>query len=128
MISQRLGSQVKNRYETKKALSPHAATMTRSIQLNVVPTNPACIPRAKCRTGNIRAIHTIHVGALELKAMKIPERNNSGRMLAFTIAGAASALGITHVMANPRAQNFKAPTISMMRNFTSDQPVGKDEW
>jgi hypothetical protein len=63
------------------------------------------MPEAKCNTGNMRATHMSHDGAVDDSGMKIPDKNSSGKTLAFTTAGAASALGITTVMANPNAQN-----------------------
>ena len=76
----------------------------------------------------MRATQRIQLGALVPSGMKMPERNSSGRMVALTIAGEASALGITVVMANPRAQKLPAPTTSMTRKWTSVMPVGTEAW
>src|SRR5260370_31879472 len=67
------------------------------------------MPSAKCRTGNIRAIQTIQAGALLPSGIKIPDRNSSGRIDALTMAGEASALGMTEAMAKPSAQKLAAP-------------------
>ena len=82
------------------------------------------MPSAKCRTGNIRATQTIQAGALLPSGIKTPDRNSSGRIDALTIAGAASALGMTAVIAKPSAQKLAAPTSSMTRNRSSVTPVG----
>ena len=76
------------------------------------------MPRAKCQTGKIRAIQTIQAGALLPSGMKTPDRNSSGRIDALTMAGAASAFGMTAVTAKPSAQKVAAPTSSMTRNLT----------
>ena len=52
----------------------------------------------------------IHAGALSPSGMNTPDRNSNGRIVALTIAGAASAFGMTAVIANPRAQKLAAPT------------------
>ena len=82
------------------------------------------MPSAKCRTGKIRAIQTIQAGVLLPNGMKIPDKNSSGRIVALTIAGAASALGMTELIAKPSAQKLAAPTSSMTRNRSSVMPVG----
>jgi len=41
--------------------------------------------------------------------MKTPDRKSSGRIDALTMAGEASALGMTEVIAKPRAQKLAAP-------------------
>ena len=51
------------------------------------------MPAAKCRTGKIRATQRIQAGVLLPRGMKIPERNSSGRMLAFTIAAGGVGVG-----------------------------------
>ena len=51
--------------------------------------------------------------------MKIPDRNNRGRIVAFTTAGAASALGITDVTASPSAEKVAAPTTTVTMNAGS---------
>ena len=42
----------------------------------------------------------------------MPERNTSGKKIAFTIAGAASAFGTSDAIAMPSALNDAAPTTS----------------
>ena len=49
----------------------------------------------KCRTGKMLPTALIHVGVSSPSGMKMPERNSSGRIVALTIGGAASAFGIT---------------------------------
>jgi len=66
----------------------------------------------------------IHDGALLPSGMKIPDRNSSGRIVMFTIAAAASELGIAAVTARPSAQNAAAPTISTTSSRSSDIPDG----
>src|SRR5271165_680902 len=124
LLVQVRGSQLKKRTDASRPARPQAATTTTSVQLNAVPRNPACMPLAKCQTGKIRAIHTIHAGALLPSGMKTPDRNSSGRIDALTIAGAASAFGMTAVTANPSAQKLAAPTSNMTRNRSSVRPVG----
>src|ERR1035441_2457041 len=87
------GSHLKYLVAAASPANPHAATIRTSVPLKLMPRKPAWIPLAKCRTGKIRAIHRIQDGELSPSGINIPERNNSGRMLAFTIAVAASALG-----------------------------------
>ena len=48
-------------------------------------------------------------GASFPSGMKIPDRKSSGRIDAFTIAGAESAFGIAAVIAKPRAQEARGP-------------------
>ena len=57
--------------------------------------------------------------------MKIPDRNSSGRIVAFTIGGEASAFGIAAVSARARAANDSDPTSSVARNSRSGRPVGR---
>ena len=49
---------------------------------------------AKCFTGKTAPMNRIHAGASSPSGMKMPERNSSGRIAAFTMGGAASAFGI----------------------------------
>ena len=60
----------------------------------MLPRNPARIASAKCFTGKMSATVVIHWGASSSSGMKMPERNRSGRIAAFTMGGAASAFGI----------------------------------
>ena len=55
----------------------------------------------------------IHSGASGPSGMKIPDRNSRGRMIALTIAGAASAFGTIAVVASPSAENAIAPTTTV---------------
>jgi hypothetical protein len=96
------GSQLNRRMAIRSPAAPHAATIPTSTQLKLVPRKPACSPSAKCRTGKMRDTRTIQLGALAPSGMKMPERNRSGRIVALTIAGEASAFGMTVVMANAR--------------------------
>ena len=82
---------------------PHKTTIRTSVQWNGVPRKPACMPRAKWRTGKTFATHRIQLGVLLSKAMKMPDRNSSGRIVALTIGAAASAFGTTEVTARASA-------------------------
>ena len=76
--------------------------------------NDDSIALLKCRTGKKSATRVSHSGASAV-SMKTPEMNNRGRIEKFTIAGAASALGTTDVMASPSAENVAAPTSTVRR-------------
>ena len=65
-----------------------------------------------CRTGNTSASVVSHTGASS-SGMNTSEMNSSGRMDAFTIAGAASAFGMTVVTASPSVQNVAAAIASV---------------
>jgi hypothetical protein len=70
----------------------------------------------------------IHCGASGPSGMKMPERNSSGRMIAFTTAGAASAFGTIAVVASPRAENAIAPTTTVARCSHRSAPEGMSAW
>src|ERR1017187_10949600 len=118
------GSQLKYRAASSRPARPQTATISTSVQRKLVPRKPACIACAKCLTGKTLAIHRIQDGVLLPNAMKMPDRNSSGRIVALTIAADASALGITAVIANPSAQKDAEPTTTMMANRSSVSPVG----
>jgi hypothetical protein len=67
--------------------------------------NPARIASAKCFTGKIVPTVMIHCGVLSPSGTKMPERNRSGRIDALTMGGAASAFGMTAVIASASAQS-----------------------
>ena len=54
--------------------------------------------------------------------MKIPDRKSSGRIVAFTIGGAASAFGITAVIASASAANDSDPTRKVSDELEQRQP------
>ena len=81
----------------------------------MLPRKPARIASAKCFTGKMSATVVIHVGASSSSGMKMPDRNSSGRIVAFTIGGAASAFGITQVSASASAANDSDPTRNVDR-------------
>jgi len=56
--------------------------------------------------------------------MKMPDRNSSGRIEPFTMAGDASALGMAAVIARPSAQKLADPTTSTTRDRSSVPPDG----
>ncbi len=59
--------------------------------------------------------------------MKIPDRNSSGRIVAFTIGGAASAFGITAVIARASAAKDRDPIRNVTTNSMSGSPVGNGD-
>ena len=68
---------------------------------------------------------SIHCGASGPTGMKMPERNSRGRIVAFTIGGAASAFGIAGVSASPSAAKLAAPTRTTTIDRTRSMPVGR---
>src|SRR5439155_21862733 len=87
------------------------------------PANPApcgqglyaaCRPVEKCFTGNRFANVVRYFGAL-LSGMNTSETNSSGRIVALTTAGDASAFGMIAVTASPSEEKHAAPTASVTR-------------
>ena len=103
---QTLGSQRKRRVQDQPP-QPQTATTRTSVQLKAVPRKPACMPAAKWRTGKIRATQTIQAERSP-SGMKIPDRKSSGRIVAFTTAGAASAFGMRSRRKAERAEAGRA--------------------
>ena len=103
--------------------TPHAATTTTSVQLNGVPMNPAWRPGGKVVDREDPGERDVtQAGAPLPSGIKIPDRKSSGRIVALTIAGALSALGISEVTATPRAQKLVDPTTTITRNRTECRP------
>src|ERR1700676_2595079 len=93
--------------------TPQAAMISKSLALKPLAdwcagSNAVNIALMKWRTGNTWAI----CASTEVSGTgkNVPEMNTIGRKTPLTIAGAASALGMTMVMAIPSAQNDSAPT------------------
>src|ERR1700722_17480033 len=107
---------------------PQAATASTSDQLNGGPLMAAGSPGVAGRTGNTRAIHKIHGGVVLPNAMKIPDRNSTGRATALTTGAVASVLGMAPDNARPSAQNAAEPTSTTPMNRSSDVPVGIEAW
>ena len=59
------------------------------------------------------------------RGMKMPDRNNSGRIVAFTMGGAASAFGIAGVSASAMAANDNEPTTKVTMNSRDGRPLGR---
>src|ERR1700674_1104674 len=112
----RRGSHLNLRMATSKQTMPQAATNSRSLpekpdEDRCAGSNALNIALMKCFTGKYSAILvTTDDGSM---GKKVPEMNTRGSSTALTIAGAASALGIATVMANPSAQKDIAPTARM---------------
>ena len=111
---QRRDSHRKNRTAISIAAASQAAMTARCTASNPAPrsngSKEACSASAKCRTGKRSANVVSHAGASS-SGMKTSETKSSGRTEAFTIAGDASALGITVVTASPRALKVAEPMI-----------------
>ena len=78
----------------------------------------------KCFTGKMSPTVRIHAGESSVTVMNTPDRNRSGRMIAFTTAGPASAFGTIAVVASPSAENAIPPTMIVTMNSNSLAPVG----
>jgi hypothetical protein len=74
-------------------------------------------------TGKMSPTSWIHRGASST-GMNTPDRNSTGRIVALTIAGAASALGMIDVHASASVQNAADPTATVVTNAGADR-VGR---
>src|SRR5581483_182576 len=105
------GSHEKNLAAATSPPSPHRSRIRTSCHSNRNgrPSKPARMASAKCLTGKMVPTVLIHAGELSPSGMKMPDRNRSGRMMAFTTAGPASAFGTIAVVARPSAAKLAPP-------------------
>src|SRR3981081_3073564 len=96
----------------RMAARPQAASTSRSFPCRPDPVGEKKEPpsaAAKCGIRKIFDTVSSQAGGF-WRGMKMFEIKSSGRIEALTTAGDASALGITAVIAIPRAQKVAAPT------------------
>jgi hypothetical protein len=110
---------------TTAARSHRATTPTSSHEKPGLSRNASRVASKKCRTGKTSPTSLTQLGASSPIGMNTPDRNSSGRMIALTIGGPASAFGTMPETASPSAAKHPAPMTSDTAYFHANDPLGR---